>query len=51
MVTELFNNGEQVCLMSSDLADEGDDQPVQSHPFLIVCEGNAILLDSGGTLT
>lgn len=51
MAIELFNNGEHVCLMFSDLAEDGHDQPVQSNQFLIVCEGNGILLDPGGTLT
>lgn len=50
MATELFNSGEHVCLMFSDLADEGHEQPVQSNQFLMVCEGNSILLDPGGTL-
>ena len=51
MATELFNSGEHVCLMFSDLADEGHAQPVQSNQFLIVCERNSILLDPRGTLT
>lgn len=50
VATELFNNGEHVCVMFSYLADEGYAQPVQSNQFLIVCEGNSILLEPGGTL-
>lgn len=51
MAVELFNNGEQVCLMFSDLVEDTDGECVQSNQFLIVREGNGILLDPGGSLT
>lgn len=51
MVTELYNDGQHVCLMFSDLVKEDDGESVQSNQFLIVQEGNGILLDPGGVLT
>jgi flavorubredoxin len=51
MAIELFNNGEHICLMFSDLVEDGEGESVQSNQFLIVREGNGILLDPGGILT
>lgn len=51
MAIELFNNGKHLCLMFSDLVEEDDGESVQSNQFLIVQDGNGILLDPGGTLT
>lgn len=51
MAIELFNNGKHVCLMFSDLAEHGEGEIVQSNQFLIVQDGNGILLDPGGVLT
>lgn len=50
MAIELFNDGKHICLMFSDLADE-EGESVQSNQFLIVENGNGILLDPGGVLT
>lgn len=46
MAIELFNDGKHICLMFSDLAEE-DGESVQSNQFLIVQDGNGILLDPG----
>lgn len=51
MAIELFNNGKHLCLMFSDLVEEDDGESVQSNQFLIVQDGNGILLDPGGVLT
>ncbi|ATQ76231.1 MBL fold metallo-hydrolase [Massilia violaceinigra] len=51
MAIELFNNGKHICLMFSDLVDEGEGASVQSNQFLIVQDGTGILLDPGGVLT
>lgn len=51
MSVELFNDGRHVCLMFSDLVEEADGESVQSNQFLIVRDGNGILLDPGGVLT
>ncbi|MEN9866248.1 MAG: hypothetical protein RL748_1838, partial [Pseudomonadota bacterium] len=51
MATELFNNGKHLCLMFSDLVQDDDGESVQSNQFLIVQDGNGILLDPGGVLT
>jgi len=51
MGIELFNNGQHACVMFSDLIDEGNGASVQSNQFLIVQDGNGILLDPGGVLT
>ena len=51
MAIELFNNGEHICLMFSDLVEDAEGESVQSNQFLIVREGNGILLDPGGILT
>lgn len=51
MATELFNEDGHVCLMFSDLVEEDDGESVQSNQFLIVRDGNGILLDPGGVLT
>ncbi|WP_426105396.1 MBL fold metallo-hydrolase [Massilia sp. TSP1-1-2] len=51
MAIELFNNGEHICLMFSDLVEASEGESVQSNQFLIVREGNGILLDPGGILT
>lgn len=51
MAIELFNNGQHLCLMFSDLVEEDDGESVQSNQFLIVQDGNGILLDPGGVLT
>lgn len=50
MAIELFNDGRHICLMFSDLVDE-EGESVQSNQFLIVQDGNGILLDPGGVLT
>jgi flavorubredoxin len=51
MGIELFNNGQHLCLMFTDLVDGDDGESVQSNQFLIVQDGNGILLDPGGVLT
>ncbi len=51
MAFELFNNGQHICLMFSDLMDEGNGEVVQANQFLIVQDGNGILLDPGGVMT
>lgn len=51
MSVELFNNGKHICVMFSDLVSEGEGESVQSNQFLIVQDGNGILLDPGGVLT
>jgi flavorubredoxin len=51
MGIELFNDGKHVCLMFSDLIEEGSGEPIQSNQFIIVHDGNGILLDPGGVLT
>ncbi|WP_338849067.1 MBL fold metallo-hydrolase [Massilia sp. W12] len=51
MAIELFNNGKHLCLMFSDLVEEDNGESVQSNQFLIVQDGNGILLDPGGVLT
>ncbi len=51
MAIELFNNGSHICLMFSDLVEEDEGSSVQSNQFLIVQDGNGILLDPGGILT
>ncbi len=51
MAIELFNNDKHLCLMFSDLVSEGNGESVQSNQFLIVQDGNGILLDPGGVLT
>ena len=51
MAVELFNNGQHVCLMFSDLVEEDHGITVQSNQFLIVQGDNGILLDPGGVLT
>jgi len=51
MVTELYNDGQHICLMFSDLVQEDSGESVQSNQFLIVQDGNGILLDPGGALT
>lgn len=51
MAIELFNDGKHVCLMFSDLVEEDGGASVQSNQFLIVRDGNGILLDPGGVLT
>lgn len=51
MAVELFNNGKHICLMFSDLVEDDDGTSVQSNQFLVVQDGNGILLDPGGVLT
>lgn len=51
MSVELFNNGKHVCLMFSDLVEDAGGESVQANQFLIVQDGNGILLDPGGVLT
>ncbi len=51
MSIELFNDGKHICVMFSDLANETEGEAVQSNQFLIVQDGNGILLDPGGVLT
>lgn len=51
MATELYNDGRHICLMFSDLVEEESGESVQSNQFLIVENGNGILLDPGGVLT
>ena len=45
--SNFFNSGQHVCLMFSDLVDEDEGEVVQSKQFLIVQDGNGILLDPG----
>jgi flavorubredoxin len=51
MGIELFNDGQHICLMFSDLIDDESGESVQSNQILIVQDGNGILLDPGGLLT
>ena len=51
MAVELFNDGQHVCLMFSDLVEEETGDSVQSNQFLVVQDGNGVLLDPGGVLT
>lgn len=51
MGIELFNNGNHLCLMFTDLVEDENGDSVQSNQFLIVQDGNGILLDPGGVLT
>jgi len=51
MAIELFNDGQHICLMFPDLVEEDGGETVQSNQFLIVQDGNGILLDPGGVLT
>jgi len=51
MTIELFNDGIHLCLMFTDLTDDDAGESVQSNQFLIVREGNGILLDPGGVLS
>lgn len=51
MGVELFTDGKHVCLMFSDLVEEGEGDPVQANQFLIVNDGTGILLDPGGVMT
>jgi flavorubredoxin len=51
MGMELFNNGKHLCLMFTDLVEDENGESVQSNQFLIVQDGNGILLDPGGVLT
>lgn len=51
MSIELFNSGQHACIMFSDLVEESEGTTVQSNQFLIVHDGNGILLDPGGVLT
>lgn len=51
MAVELFNNGKHICLMFSDLVDDGEGDSVQSNQFLVVQDGKGVLLDPGGVLT
>lgn len=51
MAIELFNDGKHVCLMFTDLVEEENGNSVQSNQFLIVNNGNGILLDPGGVMT
>ncbi len=49
MSIELFNDGKHVCLMFSDLSQEGG-EAVQANQFLIVDNGRAALIDPGGNI-
>ncbi|MDQ9171591.1 MBL fold metallo-hydrolase [Oxalobacteraceae bacterium R-40] len=51
MSIELYNDGKHICVMFSDLVEENGGETVQSNQFLIVQDGNGILLDPGGVLT
>lgn len=51
MAIELFNDGKHVCLMFTDLVEDEEGNSVQSNQFLIVNNGNGILLDPGGVMT
>lgn len=51
MAIELYNNDKHLCLMFSDLVSDDNGESVQSNQFLIVQDGNGILLDPGGVLT
>ncbi|GAB4192679.1 MAG: MBL fold metallo-hydrolase [Wenzhouxiangellaceae bacterium] len=50
MATELFNNGQHICMMFSDLVEE-DAEAVQANQFLIANNGELALLDPGGNMT
>ncbi len=51
MGTELFNNGNHVCISFSDLVDDSGSGAVQSNQFLIVTDGHGALIDPGGNMT
>lgn len=51
MAIALFNDGKHACLMFTDLVEDEEDNSVQSNQFLIVNNGNGILLDPGGVMT
>jgi flavorubredoxin len=51
MATELYNDGNHVCLAFYDLVDEDHDHAVQSNQFLIADSGRGALIDPGGNLT
>lgn len=50
MATELFNNGEHLCLMFSDLVEEGGNA-VQANQFLVIDHGDGAIIDPGGNMT
>ncbi|HJV50885.1 MAG TPA: MBL fold metallo-hydrolase [Noviherbaspirillum sp.] len=51
MPIELFNNGKHICLMFTDLVEDGEGNSVQSNQFLIVDGQQGVLLDPGGVMT
>jgi flavorubredoxin len=51
MATELYNDGNHLCLMFDDLVDDAADIAVQANQFLIVDHGHGALLDPGGNMT
>lgn len=50
MATALFNNGKHLCLMFSDLVEEGG-EAVQANQFLIIDHGEGAIIDPGGNMT
>ncbi|OIQ71363.1 metallo-beta-lactamase superfamily protein [mine drainage metagenome] len=50
MATELFNNDKHLCLMFSDLVEDGGDA-VQANQFLIIDHGEGAIIDPGGNMT
>ncbi|NKI68286.1 MBL fold metallo-hydrolase [Collimonas pratensis] len=51
MATELFNNGQHVCVMFSDLVEEDEGEVVQTNQFFICDHGQGALIDPGGQMT
>lgn len=51
MATELYNDGQHIVLMFSDLVPEEENEVVQANQFLLVNNGRGILLDPGGNMT
>jgi flavorubredoxin len=49
MSIELFNDGKHICLMFSDLSQEGG-EAVQANQFLIVDNQRAAIIDPGGNI-
>lgn len=50
MSIELYNDGEHVCTMFSDLVDDNA-EAVQANQFLIVSDGEGALIDPSGNMT
>ncbi|MGO4765545.1 MBL fold metallo-hydrolase [Cupriavidus sp. 2KB_3] len=51
MAIALYESSEHVCMVFTDLVDDGDGEVVQSNQFLVVNHGHGALIDPGGPLT